>query len=205
MERHFNKKWDNVICHRENGKLIIYPEYSQWKGMTVRCSGTNTCSHREKFYSESLCSDTFKNFDVYLSWAKQQVGFLSRDENGALFQLDKDFLVKGNKVYSEETCVFIPQRLNKFLTLRGRERGTLPVGVYRSKETNPKKLYIASGNFKEISLPKQLGYFPTPEEAFCKYKDAKEALAKCLAVKYSGLVDKRVIDMLNNFTINIDD
>ena len=34
------------------------------------------------------------------------------------WEIDKDVLLKGNKIYSEDTCVFIPPCLNLMLTKR---------------------------------------------------------------------------------------
>ena len=45
------------------------------------------------------------------------------DGNGNSFQLDKDSLIKGNKVYSESTCVFIPQEVNSLLVKSTASRG----------------------------------------------------------------------------------
>lgn len=45
------------------------------------------------------------------------------------WQLDKDLLFPRNKIYSKETCVFVPQPINTLLTFRTNDRGQLPLGV----------------------------------------------------------------------------
>ena len=40
--------------------------------------------------------------------------------------LDKDLLVCNNKVYSPETCVFVPREINQFLTKSNNSRGKYP-------------------------------------------------------------------------------
>lgn len=205
MSRHHNRKWDNIITYTEDGKVKIHSDYNQWSAMRKRCFLEGRDGYDKKYYGDCYCSESFKNFDKYLEWAKKQVGFLCRDEKGKLWQLDKDFLFKGNKLYSEDTCVFIPQRLNKFITLRQRNRGDFPLGVVYNPQMREGNRYQVSGCFKELGLPKRLGSFPTPEIAFETYKLAKEKLAKQLANQYKGTVDERVIDMLNSFTISIYD
>jgi hypothetical protein len=103
-------------------------------------------------------------------------------------QLDKDLLIKGNKVYSETTCVFIPERVNYFLTTNRARRGDLPIGVYRSR-----------GRFQAmcrnpITRKKQfLGRLDTPEAAHLAWKAAKHKLACQLAELET---DSRIIHAL---------
>ncbi|WP_423172691.1 hypothetical protein, partial [Stenotrophomonas sp. CASM112] len=54
----------------------------------------------------------------------RQVGFGVKG-----FELDKDLLIKGNKVYSENTCIFIPAEINLLLIKREASRGEHLIGV----------------------------------------------------------------------------
>ena len=49
------------------------------------------------------------NFDLWVN------GHREREEK---YNLDKDFIIKGNKVYSREVCMFLPESLNKGFTSR---------------------------------------------------------------------------------------
>ena len=56
------------------------------------------------------------------------------DENyyeieGQKMALDKDIISKGNKVYSPENCIFVPNNINVLFTNRKGERGDYPIGV----------------------------------------------------------------------------
>ena len=48
---------------------------------------------------------------------------------GETMCLDKDILCKGNKIYSRDTCVFVPQRINSLFTKCDNARGDNPIGV----------------------------------------------------------------------------
>ena len=86
----------------------------------------------------------------------------------AKVDLDKDILFKGNKVYSPETCAFVPHEINTLFVNRKACRGELPVGVYYDTE---KGKYRANMAFMGRSI--KLGTFDTADEAFARYKEYK--------------------------------
>ena len=114
-------------------------------------------------------------------------------------ELDKDTLVKGNKIYSPETCIFVPQRINYLFLNSGGSRGLLPLGVY----TVGKK--YASRTSKNGKRSVYLGSFDTPEEAFLAYKTAKEAYIKEVADEYKDKIPKKLYDALYAYTVEITD
>lgn len=91
--------------------------------------------------------------------------------------LDKDILKSGNKTYSPDTCVFVPQRLNKLLLLRGNDRGNYPVGVsFRSNPHNYsfKKPFVAQLAKVDGGM-RCLGYFSSVQEAHNAWQWEKAA------------------------------
>ena len=173
---------------KTNGKQkqkIIWecPFYSRWKHMLRRCF-CNELKTKHPTYKDVTCCKEWLTFSNFKSWMEQQ------DWEGKA--LDKDLLVYKNKIYSPETCVFIEEPLNLFLTLRGRDRGKYPIGVsYRTdpKRVNPlKHPYIA--HIKDRGYTKHLGCFSTPEEAHKAWQKAKIKKAQDLAVSQT---DERVI------------
>ena len=109
--------------------------------------------------------------------------------------------MKGNKVYSEDYCVFIPQEINKVLTKRGSMRGEHLIGVcWRNKS----KAFVAHVG-KSKGKQEHLGYFKTELEAFNAYKQAKEAFIKEQASKWKGKIDERAYEALMNYTVEITD
>jgi hypothetical protein len=58
---------------------------------------------------------------------------MHKEENDRYWHLDKDILVVGNRVYSPETCIFVPTRINNLFVTRESLRGDYPLGVKLSK------------------------------------------------------------------------
>ena len=119
----------------------------------------------------------------------------------AYFELDKDLLTKGNKVYSENTCVFIPKEINSVLTKRTASRGEYLIGVCWHKRD---KAFIARLG-KNKGKRENLGYFKTEIEAFNAYKIAKESFIKEQANKWKSQINNRAYEALMNYNVEITD
>ena len=175
-------------------------EYTLWNSMLQRCySDTNVCDAYKKkhpTYIDCEVSDNFKNYEYFYEWCNEQIGFGSEG-----WQLDKDLLIKGNKVYSENTCVFIPQEINSLLTKRTASRGEHLIGVCWKKAN---KAFVATVR-KNKGKQEHLGYFKTELEAFNAYKQAKESFIKEQANKWKGKIDDRAYEALMSYEVNIDD
>ena len=113
----------------------------------------------------------------------------------------QDLLVKGNKIYSENTCVFIPPEINSVLIKSDKIRGKHPIGVYWC---NTKKVFVAQVS-KNKGKSEHLGLFKTELEAFNAYKEAKESFIKEQAEKWKGKIDNRAYNALMNYTVEITD
>ena len=98
-------------------------EYVLWKHMLERCY-SDTYKKRQPAYEGCEVCDNFKSYTYFYEWCNKQIGFANEG-----WQLDKDLLIKGNKVYSENTCVFIPQEVNSLLTKSNKTRGEHLIGV----------------------------------------------------------------------------
>ena len=169
-------------------------EYLLWGSMLKRCY-SDTFKKKRPTYKDCEASENFKSYEHFYEWCNSQVGF----KDG--FHLDKDLLVKGNKVYSESTCVFLPQEVNTLLTKSESSRGGHLIGVCWNK-TN--KAFVARVH-KNKGEQEYLGLFNTELEAFKAYKTAKESFVKEQANKWKGKVDPRAYEALTNYEVSIDD
>ena len=174
-------------------------EYGLWVRMLERCY-SDISKKKKPTYEGCEVSENFKSYEYFYEWCHKQIGF-DNDGNGNPFQLDKDLLVKGNKVYSEYSCIFLPNEINLLLTKCTASRGEYLIGVSWS-ETN--KAFIARVN-KNKGKQEHLGYFKTEIEAFNAYKEAKESFVKEQANKWKGQIDERAYEALLNYEVNIDD
>ena len=174
------------------------PHYLVWVEVLKRCYyERKSQQYHCTTYVDCKVSDNFKYFTYFKDWCNKQVGFNSIDEKGALFHLDKDILVKGNKVYSETTCCFVPQEINK--CLKGYKSKSIKTGVqYHSRDKIYQTRGIVEGEYKH------LGSFKTEEEAFLVYKKFKEVRVKSLAEKWKGKIDSRVYEALMNWEVSVD-
>ena len=188
-----NSKWLNPAT--QGGKIL--PEYDQWKHLRERCRE----AYHVKFphYFGVSCCKKWESYDEYVTWARSQIGFLSRDTNGRVYALDKDILIEGNKVYCPEHCVFVPQGLNNFITLGNKIRGKYLLGVSKYNGSDRFMAQVNDGQKKNLFL----GSFNSELEAHEAYLNAKKEIARQLATKYEGLVDPRVIQRLRNFNLTL--
>ena len=178
---------------------VLTKEYTLWCDMLRRCY-SDAYKKRKSTYEGCEVSDKFKSYEYFYEWCHEQIGF-GNDGNGNPFQLDKDLLVKGNKVYSENTCVFIPQGINKVLTKRESMRGEHLIGVHWHNASRAFKAQVSKSTGKQ----EYLGSFNTEIEAFNAYKTAKESFIKEQADKFKSQIDPRAYNALMNYKVEIID
>ena len=182
---------------RVNG--VKTKEYVLWTNMLVRCY-SDALKKRRPTYEGCEVSDNFKSYEYFYEWCNKQIGF-SNEGNENPFHLDKDLLTKGNKVYSEDTCVFIPAEINTLLIKCAATRGEHLIGVSWHKT---RKAFVAKVN-KSKGKREYLGFFNTEIEAFKAYKIAKESFIKEQANNWKSQIDDRAYEALMNYTVEIDD
>ena len=170
-------------------------EYVLWKNMLERCY-SDSFKKKRPTYEGCKVSDNFLYYEYFYEWCHKQIGFNNKD-----WQLDKDLLVKGNKVYSEDSCIFLPREINQLLVKCTASRGKYLIGVCWC---NTKKAFVARVS-KNKGRQEFLGYFNTEIEAFKAYKQAKESFVKEQANKLKSQIDDRAYNALMNYTVNIND
>lgn len=140
-----------------------------------------------------------KMYFNHVKWLEWYTSCLAYYKNG--YDLDKDVLVKVNKVYSPCTCVFIPHRINTLLISCCHSRGTLPVGVSHYGKNKYQVKIRVNGTKKHI------GYFNSKQDAFNAYKDAKERYIKYVAMDYynNKLISEAIFNSLMKWEVEITD
>ncbi len=172
-----------------NGKNI--DSYSCWSKMLERCYSAKL-HFRYPTYIECSVYEEWKYFSNFKQW------YDANYRDG--FHLDKDILVEGNKVYSPDTCVFVPKYLNLLLNDHGRARGDLPLGITACKpnKSNRKisttyRAMCHDGYGKRLSKT-----FKTVEEAQNWYSATKKRVVaeQVQRALVEGAIDQHIADAL---------
>lgn len=182
----------------KNGKRI--KEHNSWNGILTRCFDKKT---KEKYptYKDTTCCDEWLLYDNFYEWLHSQENF-DKWLNGSRWAVDKDILVKGNKIYSPETCCLVPMNINSFFSSHGNKLYDMPAGIDMVKGKFLVRCCNPITNNRE-----RLGLYKTLEEAFCVYKQRKEDIIKQLAQKEfdSGNITKECYNAMMNYEVEITD
>ena len=181
----------------ENGKRL--DSYNCWTDMLKRCY---SAKYQKKHPSYIGCcvSEGWIYYHNFKKWYEANYYKISNKTS----HLDKDILIKGNKVYSKDTCVFVPNFINTLFTKNQNNRGELPIGVYYYKTNKKYKAHLSV--FKDgKKTRKHLGYFDTADEAFEAYKKAKEDYIKEIADEYKDKIPVELYKSMYTYKVEIDD
>ena len=181
----------------KNGERL--ESYICWKSMLCRCYSAKHQKRYPSYKGCSVCDEWlyYPNFKKFYNENYYEI-------DGKTSQLDKDILVKGNKIYSPETCIFVPKFINTLFTKSQKIRGDFPVGVCYDKTNKKYKAHLSV--FKNgKSTQKNLGYFDTPEEAFEVYKRAKEDYIKKIADEYKDKIPTELYQAMYAYEVEIND
>lgn len=157
-----------------NGKYT--KGYTTWRSMLMRCYDPRHHAKQPTYIGCSV-SDEWLDYQNFANW------YYNNEHSDKGYHLDKDILVDGNKIYSSDTCCFVPKDINNLLTSRGNGRGKYPQGVCFHKAVG--KYSAQMGGDVKV---KHLGYFKTPDEAYKVYKEAKERHVKNTALKWANKI-----------------
>ena len=176
------------------------PEYKLWYSILTRCFDEKY-KDREPTYNDVTCCEEWLLFENFYEWLHSQPNF-DKWLNNEGWAIDKDILIKGNKIYSPETCCLVPRSVNSLFIKRTRYRGELPIGViqYYNK-------FRARCENTLIGKRIHLGLYNTSQEAFCAYKQYKENLIKDVArIEFDhGNITEKCYDAMMNYIVEITD
>lgn len=170
------------------GKMT--PAYKTWYNMMRRCYCPDF-KGKYPTYQYSVVNEEWHNFQIFADW------YYSEPNNSKKgFDLDKDLMYIGNKIYSSSTCSLIPAEINTLLLDCGASRGNLPQGVYFNKDKNKYQSQI-----KIDGKSTSLGRYLTADEAHLAYKTAKRENVIRMAEKHRAVLHPQVYENLKNWTL----
>jgi len=147
--------------------------YKLWKSILQRCYSEKSLVKFPTYRGCRVC-DEWVYFQNFASW------FYGNYIEG--FTIDKDILGDG-KLYSPETCCFVPNHINNILNENKKRNKGLPIGV--RIQDGKFRVMLTIKNRKKISV----GYFDNKYEAAKAYINAKKDYVEKMAQEYE-LSDK---------------
>jgi hypothetical protein len=181
----FNKGYIGIGEYKAwiNGKHTKV--YNTWKGMLERVYDEKYHDKEPTYKDVKLCEE-WHNFQSFAKWFEKHY-----PKNGDKYDLDKDLKSNENKIYSPNTCIFIPQSLNNFMANVYSNNTSGNVGVSWNKRTSKWEARIHIDGKKKF-----LGLFANKAEASEVYQKARAREVKRWQRYYSYDLPKAVLDNL---------
>lgn len=176
--------YDKAIAYKEdikNNKIA----YEKYRAMFDRCYGKQD-GNNVAYKGCEVCEEWFK-FENFVTWFNDNY----YEIDGQTMELDKDLFGNG-KLYSPQTCIFLPHRINSIFTRsenRRKKNKDLPKGVHTHKRQNGSTCY------RVLRLRKDC-LFDNVEDAERAYKEIEQKRKIELAEEYKDYIPKKLYDFL---------
>ena len=193
-----------VECKDVYGKYLQEVKYKdktynsrasiRYKSIIARCTEGSAFQKKYPYY-KGVTSE-FKDFQHFAEWSSKQVGSYLPD-----YDIDKDLLSGNNKIYSPDTCLYLPRRLNRSISVRQTSELGMLKGVTKRIQCG-KTTYVAA--IREGSKLKYLGSFKDEESAYLVFKEAynNRILGFVEEINSGGMiVDSRVAPALEKYLL----
>jgi hypothetical protein len=157
--------------------------YEIWYDMIRRCYNEKRQEIQPTYKGVTVCEE-WHNFQNFAKWFE--------DKYIEGFHLDKDILAKGNKVYSPDTCCFVPQQINN-LFLKAKKTDTKRLGILQVNKSYVVRVSTIHGRA-------YIGKFSTLKEAQKAYSNGKKIHAKELAEFFKDKIEDRLYKALITYS-----
>ena len=107
----------NYVRELEKQKLCAL-----WNNMYTRCYSNKYHEKSPQYTDCSICDEWLDDKQVFYDWVAENYYTFGYEQ----IDLDKDILVKGNKIYSPDVCIFAPHSINTYFEHITREPIYLP-------------------------------------------------------------------------------
>lgn len=200
--------WGKGHCRNLNSKLVFgvgindmlgaektkefIKQRQMWFGILQRCFSIKLLERRPT-YKNCKVSESWLWLSNFIKDIKSIENYEKSLNEG--WQLDKDLLSNEGKLYSKDTCCFIPRSLNLVLSSYPKKLNGLPKGVKLSKGGRYFAILQKEGN--QIFL----GSYDSVEEASRVYNIAKKEHLLNIADSIKDIVPENVYKALVNFNL----
>lgn len=156
--------------------------YKVWTSILFR----SYVDEKRADHLKTSLSDEWIYFPNFLEWYN--------DNYVEGWELDKDLLGEGSRIYSKDTCAFLPREVNQFLVVSKGSEGEISRGFYYNHERNK---YVTCFSIKKVNYTHK--GFETAKEAQEEFNRFKKETAKHYAEKYRYGLSERAYNKLVNF------
>lgn len=185
---------NKLICgvgYKGDGKYLCNSKsYKIWTNILRRCYSKEQQEFNAPTYVDCSVYFVWLNYQRFAEWYEQNY------VEG--WHLDKDILVKGNKIYGPDTCCFVPKEINTLFVLQKSKRGNTSIGVSQAGN----RFRAMLGKYNSII---DLGYFDTEELAFQAYKFEKEKYIKEVANIWKDKISEKLYNVMINYIVTKND
>lgn len=139
-----------------------------------------------------MCPEWLNDKESFYEWVND--GNFYEIDGEPTVHLDKDILVKGNMIYSPDTCIFAPASINElFGGSSNKQNNGLPKGVKKVGDKYKPQLK----GYREV--------FDTVQDAWEVYREHLQAKIIVTADKYVGKIPYKLYQAMLNWKIDITD
>jgi len=184
-------------CYAGEGRWLSSPKnphFQVWCGLRTRTLDDDFKQEHKSYIDCSLCEE-WMCMQNFCDWAEST----KPKDNSIRWELDKDLLIEGNRLYSPETCCWLPKEINLFLSKMSEKAiypKTLADGgvVYR--------VFVREGKEKQVEKGSHyIGTYYSYEMAVDKWRWVKKQRLNALIQQYRHLMSDVVIERLSALNI----
>lgn len=165
--------------------------YKSWSHMLGRCY--NKKDSRYRFYGATgvkVCEE-WHNFSNYAKWYYDNYYVI--DEK---LSVDKDIINKDSKIYSPETCIIIPEKINQMFTKTDTE-GNKKIGVSKTQDGKYRAAISYTRN-RVLKFYIDIGIYEKEKDAISAYEKAYKEKWKNLIMEYKNKIPYGIFKILIN-------
>jgi len=167
--------------------------YVLWSSI-IRRSYSKVYHENKPSYKDVRVSEDWRRLSNFIKDIENLPNFdLALSEN---WELDKDLLGGDQKLYSKETCCFLPRELNTLFTSESNKG--LKKGVFYNKRLNKFTSSINKGD----KVRHHIGVYQTEAEAHLAYCKEKQKHLDGLILKYDDKLPENVKSKLKDWFLN---
>ena len=150
------------------------PIYRVWASMVTRVKNPAKQLISPAYVGTDICEE-WRSFMSFRAWMIEQ------EWEGN--HLDKDILEPGCRIYSPQTCAFVPAYVNLLTTGCTRKLNN-PIGVTFEPESSKLRPFRAKVSTGRKGVTRRLGHFETALEAHSAWQIAKAQVAEDALVRF---------------------